>query len=72
MAAALATATPIRVFVLTVRAKGLHDQWKTIRLGKVRRHIEAWAGEHRLDLDLSTERGQEEYDRYMREFLGLE
>ncbi|SRR5712692_6340410 len=25
-----------------------------------------------LRLDLSTERGQEEYDRYMREFLGLE
>jgi Fe-S cluster biosynthesis and repair protein YggX len=25
-----------------------------------------------LHLDLSTERGQEEYDRYMREFLGLE
>jgi Fe-S cluster biosynthesis and repair protein YggX len=24
-----------------------------------------------LRLDLSTERGQEEYDRYMREFLGL-
>jgi len=25
-----------------------------------------------LRLDLSTERGQEEYDRYMREFLGME
>ncbi len=25
-----------------------------------------------LRIDLSTERGQEEYDRYMREFLGLE
>jgi tetratricopeptide (TPR) repeat protein len=25
-----------------------------------------------LRLDLSTERGQEEYDRYMREFLGIE
>ena len=25
-----------------------------------------------LRLDLSTERGQEEYDRYMREYLGLE
>jgi tetratricopeptide (TPR) repeat protein len=25
-----------------------------------------------LHLDLSTERGQEEYDRYMREFLGLD
>ena len=25
-----------------------------------------------LRLDLSTERGQEEYDRYMREFLGLD
>ncbi len=25
-----------------------------------------------LHLDLSTERGQEEYDRYMREFFGLE
>jgi Fe-S cluster biosynthesis and repair protein YggX len=25
-----------------------------------------------LHLDLSSERGQEEYDRYMREFLGLE
>ena len=25
-----------------------------------------------LRLDLSTDRGQEEYDRYMREFLGLE
>ena len=25
-----------------------------------------------LRLDLSTERGQAEYDRYMREFLGLE
>jgi len=25
-----------------------------------------------LGLDLSTERGQEEYDRYMREYLGLE
>lgn len=25
-----------------------------------------------LHLDLSTERGQEEYDRYLREFLGLE
>ena len=25
-----------------------------------------------LRLDLSTEHGQEEYDRYMREFLGLE
>lgn len=25
-----------------------------------------------LHIDLSTERGQEEYDRYMREFLGLE
>jgi len=25
-----------------------------------------------LHLDLSTERGQEEYDRYMREYLGLE
>ena len=25
-----------------------------------------------LRLDLSTERGAEEYDRYMREFLGLE
>ena len=25
-----------------------------------------------LRLDLSTERGQEEYDRYMREFFGLE
>jgi Fe-S cluster biosynthesis and repair protein YggX len=25
-----------------------------------------------LRLDLSTERGQEEYDRYMREFLGFE
>ena len=24
-----------------------------------------------LRLDLSTERGQEEYDRYMREFLGI-
>ena len=25
-----------------------------------------------LHLDLSTEHGQEEYDRYMREFLGLD
>jgi hypothetical protein len=25
-----------------------------------------------LRLDLSTERGAEEYDRHMREFLGLE
>jgi Fe-S cluster biosynthesis and repair protein YggX len=25
-----------------------------------------------LRLDLSTERGQEEYDRYMREYLGLD
>ena len=25
-----------------------------------------------LRLDLSTEHGQEEYDRYMREFLGIE
>src|SRR5262249_34349218 len=25
-----------------------------------------------LHLDLSTERGQEEYDRYMREYLGLD
>ena len=25
-----------------------------------------------MRLDLSTERGQEEYDRYMREFFGLE
>ena len=25
-----------------------------------------------LRLDLSTERGQAEYDRYMKEFLGLE
>ena len=25
-----------------------------------------------LRLDLSTERGQDEYDRYMREFLGIE
>ena len=25
-----------------------------------------------LRIDLSTERGQEEYDRYMREFLGIE
>jgi Fe-S cluster biosynthesis and repair protein YggX len=25
-----------------------------------------------LRLDLSTERGQEEYDRYMKEFLGLD
>jgi hypothetical protein len=25
-----------------------------------------------LRLDLSTESGQEEYDRYMKEFLGLE
>ena len=36
-----------------------------------------WIGQgtkviNELRLDLSTERGQEEYDRYMREFLGLE